>query len=92
MATIASRSLALYVSHDVWLDDGEIIANAHRLAGIPGVLIHGRLDLSCPSDTAWEIAQGWPDAELILLDDSGHKGSPSKREAQLRALDGFADR
>ncbi len=86
------RICAHYVSHDVWLDDGEIIANAHRLAGIPGVLIHGRLDLSCPSDTAWEIAQGWPDAELILLDDSGHKGSPSKREAQLRALDGFADR
>ena len=33
-----------------------MIRDAGRLAGIPGVLIHGRLDLSCPVDTAWTAA------------------------------------
>ena len=28
------RICAHYVAHDVWLEDGEIIANAHRLTGI----------------------------------------------------------
>ncbi|MDQ2838774.1 MAG: prolyl aminopeptidase [Actinomycetota bacterium] len=81
-----------YVAHDCWLEDGQLIRDAGRLAGIPGVLIHGRQDLSCPLDTAWELSQAWPDARLIALADSGHKGSPSKREAQLAASAGFADR
>jgi proline iminopeptidase len=87
-----ARICAHYVAHDAWLDEGQLIRDADRLAGIPGVLIHGRLDLSCPLDTAWELAQAWPDAELIALADSGHKGSASKRDASLAALDGFADR
>ncbi|HEX8303515.1 MAG TPA: prolyl aminopeptidase [Jatrophihabitans sp.] len=81
-----------YVAHDAWLDEGQLIRDADRLAGIPGVLIHGRLDLSAPLDTAWELAQAWPDARLVAIADAGHQGSASKREAQLAALDGFADR
>jgi proline iminopeptidase len=81
-----------FVAHDAWLDEGQLIRDADRLAGIPGVLIHGRLDLSAPLDTAWELAQAWPDARLVAIADAGHQGSASKREAQLAALDGFADR
>jgi proline iminopeptidase len=81
-----------YLKHGAWLDEGELIQNAGRLAGIPGVLIHGRRDLSCPVETAWALARGWPGSELIVLDDAGHRGSDSKRAALLRALDGFAHR
>jgi proline iminopeptidase len=56
------------------------------------VLIHGRLDMSCPLDTAWELARAWPVAELFAPKDSGHLGSMSKRERLLVALDGFATR
>ncbi|MDQ1722666.1 MAG: proline iminopeptidase [Pseudonocardiales bacterium] len=86
------RICAHYVAHDAWLEEGQLIRNAGRLAGIPGVLIHGRLDLSCPLDTAWELAQAWPDAQLVALPDAGHQGSASKRAASLEALDRFADR
>jgi len=54
------------------------------------LLIHGRLDMSCPLDTAWQVAGAWPDAELFAPRDSGHLGSKSKRERLLAALDGFA--
>jgi proline iminopeptidase len=81
-----------YVAHDAWLDEGQLIRDADRLAGIPGVLIHGRLDLSSPLDTAWELAQAWPDARLVAVSDAGHQGSAGKREAQLAALDTFANR
>ena len=58
-------------------------------SAVPGLLIHGRLDMSCPLDTAWQVAGAWPDAELFAPRDSGHLGSKSKRERLLAALDGF---
>ena len=57
-----------------WLGPDEIVRNAGRLAGIPGWLIHGRLDVSSPLDAPWRIHQAWPDSELIVVDDEGHGG------------------
>jgi proline iminopeptidase len=84
------RICAHYGAHGAWLAEGALLRDASRLAGIPGVLIHGRLDLSCPLDTAWELARAWPSAQLAALADSGHLGSDSKRERLLGALDTFA--
>jgi hypothetical protein len=49
-----------YFAHHGWLDDGQLLRDAHRLRGIPGTLIHGSLDLSAPLLTAWELAQMCP--------------------------------
>lgn len=84
------RITTRYFSNGAWLEDGALLAGAQRLAGIPGILIHGRLDLSCPLATAWELARAWPDARLIVVGDSGHKGSDAMNEHILEALDGFA--
>jgi proline iminopeptidase len=81
-----------YCSHAGWLDDQAVIRDAGRLAGIPGVLIHGRLDLSCPIETAWELARSWPGSQLLIDDHSGHRGSDIKRAWMLETLDRFASR
>ncbi|WP_328473910.1 prolyl aminopeptidase [Actinoplanes sp. NBC_00393] len=60
-----------YFSHAAWLEEGVLLRHAHRLAGIPGVLIHGRLDLGSPLQAAWELHQAWPGSELIVTD-AGH--------------------
>lgn len=86
------RICAHYFSHAAWLEEGALLRDAHRLAGIPGVLLHGRLDLGCPFDTAYELAQAWPDAQLIALRGSGHLRSAEKRAHLLATLDRFADR
>jgi proline iminopeptidase len=86
------RLCAHYYSHAGFLADGAVIRDAGRLAGIPGVLIHGRLDLSCPATTAWELARAWPGAELLLDDHSGHHGSDIKRTGMLETLAKFASR
>ncbi|HEY0698796.1 MAG TPA: prolyl aminopeptidase, partial [Micromonospora sp.] len=65
---------------------------AGRLAGIPGVLVHGRLDLGGPLHTAWDLVRAWPDAELIVVDDAGHLGSSTTQGHVLAALDRFARR
>jgi len=84
------RICAHYYSNAAWLEEGALLRNASRLVGIPGVLIHGRLDLGCPLRTAWELAQAWPDARLAVIDDSGHTGSDAMRRAVRHALDAFA--
>ncbi|WP_329560827.1 prolyl aminopeptidase [Kitasatospora sp. NBC_01266] len=84
------RLCAHYFANDAWLEDGQLLRDAHRLAGIPGVLIQGRLDLGCPLQGVWELAKAWPDAELKVIDDSGHTGSPARREAIVAALERFS--
>jgi proline iminopeptidase len=70
-----------------------LLREAGKLAGIPGVLIHGRLDISSPADIAWNMAQAWPDAELHLVEDAGHGlGTASMSDLVVGALDRFADR
>jgi proline iminopeptidase len=81
------RVCAHYFAHDCFLEDGVLIREAGRLAGIPGYLIHGRNDLGGPVVTAWELARAWPDAEFVVIEDSGHTGSPSFGEAVRAARD-----
>lgn len=79
-----------YFAHGAWLEEGALLRDADRLAGIPGVLIHGRHDLGGPLYTAWELARAWPDAELVTVTDAGHTGSDTMRERIRSALDKFA--
>ncbi|MEV6791962.1 prolyl aminopeptidase [Streptomyces sp. NPDC051320] len=83
------RIASHYFSHGAWLAEGALLRDAHRLKGIPGALFHGRHDLSSPYTTAWELAQAWPEAELTVIEDAGHKGSATLRDAELRVLDRF---
>jgi proline iminopeptidase len=81
-----------YFSHGAWLEEGALLRDAARLAGIPGVLVHGRLDMDGPPRTAWELARAWPDAELVIVEDSGHTGSDTMRAHVAAALARFAAR
>lgn len=83
------RIASHYFSRGAWLDEGALLRDAHRLQGVPGVLFHGRHDLSSPYTTAWEIAEAWPDAELVVIEDAGHKGSTTMRGRVREALDRF---
>jgi proline iminopeptidase len=88
---VFARLVTHYWRHAAWLDDGILLQEAGKLAGIPGVLVHGRLDVSGPPDIAWHLAQAWPDAELHLIDDAGHgSGHPGMSETVVAALDRFA--
>ncbi|MEO6124225.1 MAG: prolyl aminopeptidase, partial [Ilumatobacteraceae bacterium] len=66
-------------------------ANMGRLAGIPGVLIHGRFDLGGPVHIAHEVHAAWPGSQLFVISDSGHTGSDSMRDCRRAALAAFAN-
>ncbi len=52
--------------------DGQLIANADQLHGIPCVMVQGRYDVVTPMMTAWAVKQAWPDADLKIVPDAGH--------------------
>ncbi|NEA36437.1 prolyl aminopeptidase [Streptomyces sp. SID13031] len=86
-----ARLVSHYWGHAGWIEDGALLRDAPKLAGIPGVLITGRLDISSPPDTAWRLAQAWPDAELHIVTDAGHgAGKASVSDLVLTAIDRFA--
>ncbi|WP_035795085.1 prolyl aminopeptidase [Kitasatospora mediocidica] len=86
------RICAHFFSNGAWLEEDQLLRNAHKLAGIPGVLAHGRHDMGSPVETAWELAKAWPDARLHIFEDSGHVGSDALRDTVYAAIEEFKDR
>lgn len=80
-----------YFSHGAWLGHGQLLRDAHRLRGIPGVIVHGRYDLPCPAKYAYALHRFWPDADFHLIDGAGHAYSePGILDQLIRATDRFA--
>ena len=84
-----ARVVTHYWGNGCFLDDGQLLRDAGRLAGIPGVMVHGRYDVSGPLDVAWRLHQAWPGSELVVLGDAGHGGG-SMSAAVVAATDRFA--
>ena len=81
-----------YWAHDCFLPgDASVLARADALEGIPGVLVHGRRDISSPVVTAWKLHQAWPGSELHVVEPEGH-GGDVETELTCRAIDAFVDR
>ena len=70
--------------------DGQLLAEAHRLKGIPGAIIQGRYDVVTPPVTAWDLHRAWPEAAFTLVPDAGHTATePGIAEALVQATDRF---
>jgi proline iminopeptidase len=76
----------------VWLEEGQLLRDITRLSGVPAVLIHGRLDVTSPLDVPWLLSQSWAESELVVVDDAGHRGSPTMTAALVAATDGLRAR
>ena len=85
-----ARLVTHYWSNNHFVDDGAPLRDAHRLAGIPVVMINGQLDISGPLDVPWQLAKVLPDAELVVIDGEGHGGDDATMDAILAATDRFA--
>jgi proline iminopeptidase len=85
-----ARLVTHYWRHAAFLAEDQLLRDAPRLNGIPGVLIHGRYDVSGPLETAWRLSQRWSTSELHVIDDAGHGDSDAFTLAILDALNRFA--
>ena len=69
----------------------QLLRDAHKIADIPGVIVHGRYDVVCPVANAWELHKAWPKAELSISPASGHSAFEAENvDALVAATDRFA--
>lgn len=93
VALALARIEAHYFVNKSFMQTNQLLRDAHKLAGIPGVIVHGRYDMVCPLDNAFALHEVWPGAELQIIRDAGHSGSePGIVDALVRATNDFARR
>jgi proline iminopeptidase len=61
-----------FINHGWVGAERSLLANVHRLRGIPGVIVQGRYDVVCPMESAWALHRAWPEAVLKIVEDAGH--------------------
>lgn len=86
-----ARIVTQYVRQNAWLEDGVLLREAGRLAGIPGVLVNGRFDFQAPIGNAWALRRVWPRAELVIVGETGHGVGEGVSRELVRAIRGFGD-
>jgi proline iminopeptidase len=91
IAVAVARIENHYMATNGWLEEGQLLRDAVRLRGIPGVIVQGRHDTCTPPIAAWKLKQAWPEVELNIVPDAGHLFSePGVLDGLIRATDKFA--
>ena len=85
-----ARLEAHYFVNRLFLEEGELLAKADRLHGIPGAIVQGRYDVVCPPQSAHELAAAWPNVRLALVPDAGHSATePGVAIGLVNAMERF---
>jgi proline iminopeptidase len=78
---------AHYFVNDCFMQPNQLIEEAHRIAGIPGIIVQGRFDLLCPPSTSQALAARWNDADISFVEAAGHTlYDPGVRNAVMKAI------
>jgi proline iminopeptidase len=84
---------AHYFSQNSFMRPNQLLAQADRLDGIPGIIVQGRYDLLCPPKISHALAARWREAEIRIVEAAGHSlYDPGVRNAVMRAIADMASK
>ena len=84
---------AHYFQNDCFMKPGQLLAEAGKLNGIPGLIGQGRYDLLCPPATSHALNAVWPDSEVRFVEGAGHSlYDPGVRDAVMKAIADLASK
>lgn len=82
-----------YFINHCFMRPNQLLEEAAPLADIPGVIVHGRYDVICPLEQAWELHKVWPGSSLRVIDRAGHAATePGIAAALVEATDAMLKR
>lgn len=70
-----ARIEAHYFQNDSFLEENQLLKNASRLKDIPGYIIHGRYDMICLMQQAYDLHNAWEGSELFVIQGAGHSAA-----------------
>jgi proline iminopeptidase len=78
---------AHYFQNDCFMKPDQLLAEAGKLLGIPGIIVQGRYDLLCPPATSHALGVRWREAEIRFVEAAGHSlYDPGVRDAVMKAI------
>jgi proline iminopeptidase len=84
---------AHYFVNDCFMRPNQLLEEADKLRGIPGVIVQGRYDLLCPPSTSQALAARWADSEIRVVEGAGHTlYDPGVRNAVMKAIADIASK
>ncbi|XKT74347.1 MAG: alpha/beta fold hydrolase [Patescibacteria group bacterium UBA2163] len=90
---IASVRIFLhYEMNHEFIPDNYILNNVDKIADIPAVIVHGRYDILCPLQKAYELAGKMNNAELVIAQSSGHSLTAEGDTIRKMAFDHFLEK
>lgn len=82
-----------YFMNNAYLEPNQLLRDMGKIAHIPGVIVHGRYDVICPLDNAWQLHKLWMNSELNIINESGHSAFESgTTDALIRSTYNVAHR
>lgn len=82
-----------YFYHSAFIEENQILKNCDALQNIPISIIHGRHDMVCPVEQAFELHRCVPHAKLVVCESSGHSAMEVEIvEALVNETDEFAEK
>jgi len=83
---------AHYFQNGCFMEPGQLLAEAGKLATIPGIVVQGRYDLLCPPAISHALAAVWP-SEIRFVEGAGHSlFDRGVRDAVMKAIADLASR
>ncbi|MFK7742077.1 MAG: prolyl aminopeptidase [Planctomycetota bacterium] len=85
VAWAVARLEAHYFRNVRFDPDDQLLRRVDRVRSIPGFIVHGRYDIVCPIESAYELHQAWPESSYVVVDDAGHSSHEPGITRELRA-------
>jgi proline iminopeptidase len=67
-----SRLVTHYFTNKCWIGDRELLQAATSLGSVPALIVSGERDPLAPLNSAQLLANAWPGAELVIVNEAGH--------------------
>ena len=72
MALSLARIEAHYFMNNLFLEEGQLLNNINNIINIKGYIVQGRYDVICPPESAYDLANVWPNSTLKIIEQAGH--------------------
>ena len=66
------KVLVHYMVHHLFIDEGQILRDMHKIAHIPLYIAQGRYDVVCPFVSAYKLHKAHAGSHLVTVSTSGH--------------------
>ncbi|MGM0541479.1 MAG: prolyl aminopeptidase [Pseudomonadota bacterium] len=72
-----------YFYHKVFIEENQILNNSQAINHIPATIIHGRYDMVCPINQAFDLHYKLAQSKLIICNHTGHSAMELENAAAL---------